>query len=135
MKPTSRDSSSTQTVHFQDFSLHPYTISFILQGITNVWSEKHIYDFYTNFATRHPIHRVNLLSFLQTKSNIKKETFCHLIKMVFLSCFCLIIINMDNKVYIWLTLDHKSHTECWKHCLNSTKASPLLFYSSWFYMS
>lgn len=59
-------------------------------------SEKCIYGFYTIFSTRQPLHRVNHFSKL-TVSNIKK-VFCQLIKMVFLSCFYLIII-MDDKVY------------------------------------
>lgn len=97
IKPISRDSSSTQKVHFQDFSIYPYTISFILQVITNVSNQRNAFMAFTQFfSTRQPLHRVNHFS-KPTVSNIKK-VFCQLIKMVFLSCFYLIII-MDDKVY------------------------------------
>lgn len=97
IKPISRDSSSTQKVHFQDFSIYPYTISFHFASYHQCFkSEKCIYGFYTIFSTRQPLHRVNHFS-KPTVSNIKK-VFGQLIKMVFLSCFYLIII-MDDKVY------------------------------------
>lgn len=49
IKPISRDSSSTQKVHFQDFSIYPYTISFILQVITNVSNQRNAFTAFTQF--------------------------------------------------------------------------------------
>lgn len=49
IKPISRDSSSTQKVHFQDFSIYPYTISFILQVITNVSNQRNAFMAFTQF--------------------------------------------------------------------------------------
>lgn len=49
IKPISRDSSSKQKVHFQDFSIYAYTISFILQVITNVSNQRNAFMAFTQF--------------------------------------------------------------------------------------